>query len=54
MQINLGVGVAAVVKALALVVCIDPVRVRIPGVTATKMDIGLTPHRRWPNSPNRT
>ena len=46
MQINLGVGVAAVVKALALVVCIDPVRVRIPVVTATKMDVGLTPQQK--------
>ena len=48
-----GVGVADVVKASSLVVYIDPVVVRVPAVAATKMDIGVTPHRRWPNSPNR-
>ena len=31
------------VKALALEVCIAPVRVRVPGVAATKMDIGKAP-----------
>ena len=37
------VGVADVVKALALVVCIDPVGVRIPAVAGTKMDVGKAP-----------
>ena len=32
-----------VVKALA------PVRVRVPGAAATKMDIGIPPHRRRPS-----
>ena len=31
-----------VVKALALVVCIGAVGVRVPAVVATKMDIGKT------------
>ena len=39
---TLGVGVADVVKALAFVVCIGPVEVRIQGM-ATKMDVGVTP-----------
>ena len=39
----LRVEVADVVKASALVVGIDPFRVRIPGVPATKMDVGMTP-----------
>ena len=34
---------ADVVKALALVVCIDPVGVRVPAVAATKMDVGMAP-----------
>ena len=34
---------ADVVKALALDVCIAPVGVRVPGVAATKMDIGKAP-----------
>ena len=38
--------VADVVKALALVVCIGPMEVLMPGVAATKMDIGVTPHIR--------
>ena len=44
---------AGVVKALALLVQIAPVGVRVPAVAATKMDIGVTPPppRRWPNSP---
>ena len=44
--IQLGVGVADAAKALALVVCIDPAGVRVPGVAATKMDIGRPPYRR--------
>ena len=39
----MGVGVADVVKALALVVYIDPVGVRVSAVAATKMDVGVTP-----------
>ena len=31
------------VKAPALVVCIDPAVVRVPGVAATKMDVGMPP-----------
>ena len=48
-----GVGVANVIKALALVVQIAPVGARVLAVAAMKMDIGVTPppHRRWPNSP---
>ena len=38
-----GVEVADVVKAPALVVCIDPAGVRVPGVVATKMDVGKAP-----------
>ena len=34
---------AGVVKALALVVFIDPVGVRIPAVAATKVNIGKAP-----------
>ena len=34
---------ADVVKALALVVCIDPVRVLVLAVAATKMDVGMAP-----------
>ena len=34
---------ADAVKALALVVCIDPAGVRVPGVAATKMDVGKAP-----------
>ena len=52
---------ADAVKALAFVVCIGPVGVGIPGVAATKMDVGVTlppppthTHRRWPNSPTMT
>ena len=39
----MGVGVANVVKVPALVVCIDPVGVRVPAVATTKMDVGVTP-----------
>ena len=35
-----------VVKVLALVVCIDPVGVRVPAVAATKMDIAVTPQQK--------
>ena len=38
-----GVEVADVVEATVLVVCIDPVGVRVPAVAATKMDVGMTP-----------
>ena len=38
-----GVEVADVVEATVLVVCIDPVRVRVPAVAATKMDVGKAP-----------
>ena len=34
---------ADAVKASALVVCIDPVGVRVPAGAATKMDVGVTP-----------
>ena len=34
---------ANVVKALALVVCIDPAGVRVPAVAATEIDIGTPP-----------
>ena len=45
---------ANVVKALALVVCIDPVGDRVPAVAATKMDVGMSPpDRRWPNDPKQ-
>ena len=41
---------ADVVKALALVVCIDPVGVRVQAVAATKMESWDDPlHRRCPN-----
>ena len=43
---NLGVGVADAVKALVLVVCIDPAGVRVPVVAATKMDVGRPPYIR--------
>ena len=45
---------ADVVEAMALVVEIAAAGVRIPVVPATKMGIGVTTHRRWPNSANRT
>ena len=34
---------AEVVEAMALVVCIVSVGVRVPAVAATKMDIGIAP-----------
>ena len=34
---------ADVVEATVLVVCIDPVGVRVPAMAATKMDVGKTP-----------
>ena len=37
------VGVVDAAKALALVVCIDSAGVRVPGVAATKMDVGRPP-----------
>ena len=42
-HVHWGVEVADVVKALALVVCIAPVGVRVPVVAVTKMDIRKTP-----------
>ena len=37
---------ADVVKALAFVVCIDPVGVQVQAVAATKMDVGvITPQK---------
>ena len=45
---------ADVVNATVLLVEIAAAGVRIPVVPSTKMVIGVTPHRRWPNSPNRT
>ena len=51
-----GVGVAHVFTVPVLLVEIAAAGVRIPVVPATKIDIEVTPppHRRWPNSPNRT
>ena len=43
MTLELGVRVADVAKALALVIYIGPVGVCIPGPAATKMVIGKTP-----------
>ena len=51
--VDIGGRVANVVKALALVVCNDPVGVRVLAVAATKMDVEVTHHRRWPNSPKQ-
>ena len=42
-DMGVGVGVADVARASALVVQIAPAGVRVPGVAATKMDIGMTP-----------
>ena len=53
----MGVGVADVVKAPVLVVKIAAIRVLVPVVPATKIDVGVTPpphtHRRWPKSPKQ-
>ena len=52
---TMGVTVADVIKALALVVQIAPAWVRVPSVTATKMGFGNDPlHSRCPNDPGRT
>ena len=40
---NWGVELADVVRLSALVVQIAPAGVRVPGVAATKMDVGMTP-----------
>ena len=46
---------ADVFKAPALVVCIDPVGVRVLAVAATKMDVGVTPPQKVAQrSKNRT
>ena len=38
-------------KASVLVVWVASAWVRILQVAPTKIDVGVTPHRRWPNSP---